>query len=113
MEIKTLENIMELLSKLNLLADTKEEKALVLEIGYLIKQEMNAMKDRDIIRRYEGQILDPKKLLEDNKSLYNENQMLIASIRKMESIVNDKIPSIQHSMEKFNTNLKYLIEKCK
>ena len=108
---KDLTRCMDNLAKLHANASSRNDRNLILEIGYIIKQEL------DLVKTWENshsnsaeamrQPIDTKKLLEDNTQLYKENEKLVKSIKTLEQIINSKIPSINNDLgqikSKFDT----------
>ncbi len=100
---RDLSRCIDILSELNANVSNKRDKALILELGYIIKQELDLVKawesshNEQRIRR-DGEPIDINKLLEDNAQLYKENENLLKNLEKMKGIVESKIPSIQEDL---------------
>jgi hypothetical protein len=91
------------LSELNANANNKRDKSLILELGYIIKQELDLVKawessHNEQIRRRGGEPIDINKLIEDNAQLYKENETLIKNLNKLKGMIESKIPSIQEDL---------------
>jgi hypothetical protein len=102
---KDLRRCIDILAELNVHASS-QEKRLILEVGYILKQELNAVEAWDSQiksnkeRGYDN--IDVKKLLEDNTQLFKENEKLLKSLAKMKEIIDSKIPAIQEDLSVIN-----------
>ena len=72
---RDLSRCIDILSELNANANNKRDKSLILELGYIIKQELDLVKawessHNEQTRRRGGEPIDINKLLEDNAQLY-------------------------------------------
>ena len=108
---KDLNRCIDILADLNVNA-TQHDKRLILEIGYILKQELdvvNAWDSSQLSNRERGrqQAIDVKKLLEDNTQLFNENKKLIEMNLKMKEVIEQRIPMVEDHIgsinEKFDT----------
>lgn len=106
---KDLSRCIDILSELNANAASRHEKQLILELGYIIKQELDLVNSWEQshnkpIRGIER--IDINKLLEDNAQLYKENQTLLKNLDQLKAIIETKLPSIQTDLvevkNKFN-----------
>ena len=85
-------------------------KRLVLEVGYVLKQELdtvsawNAQFRGD---RFKGHNVDVQKLMEDNTQLFNENKQLHELNLKLQEVIDRRIPKVESAVqtvnEKFDT----------
>jgi hypothetical protein len=107
-----LNRCIDILSELNAHIDSNEvDKSLILELGYIIKQELDLVKswddanNKNAMKRGIKQI-DPQKLLEDNIQLFNEKEKLLKILAKMKEDLEKKVPLIQKELslikEKFD-----------
>ena len=86
-------------------------KRLVLEVGYILKQELDIVNawDAQFTKgdRLRGHNVDVKKLIEDNTQLFNENQQLHAINLKLKEVIDQRIPQVENAVktinEKFDT----------
>lgn len=108
---KDLNRCIDILAELNANADSQHEKRLILEIGYMLKQELetvNAWDASQLNDRERGRHaqIDVKKLLEDNTQLFNENKKLIELNMKMKEVIDQRIPHVEEGIksvhDKFN-----------
>ena len=100
---RDLSRCIDILSELNANVSNKRDKTLILELGYIIKQELDLVKawessHNEQRMRRGGEPIDINKLLEDNAQLYKENENLLKNLEKMKGIVESKIPSIQEEL---------------
>lgn len=100
---RNLNRCIDILSELNANASNNLDKALILELGYIIKQELDLVKawensHNGQTRRRGGEPIDINKLLEDNVQLYKENETLLKNLDKLKTIIDSKIPSIQEDL---------------
>lgn len=100
---RDLSRCIDILSELNANVSNKRDKTLILELGYIIKQELDLVKawessHNEQRMRRGGEPIDINKLLEDNAQLYKENDNLLKNLAKMKGIVESKIPSIQEEL---------------
>lgn len=100
---RDLSRCIDILSELNANVSNKRDKTLILELGYIIKQELDLVKawessHNEQRMRRGGEPIDINKLLEDNAQLYKENETLLKNLEKMKGIVESKIPSIQEEL---------------
>lgn len=98
---KNLNRCIDILSELNANATSRRDRELILEVGYILKQEYDIIKEwensqnRDSSKK--GVKLDANKLLEDNIQLCKENATLLKDVAKMKDIIESKIPLIIES----------------
>lgn len=81
---------------------TRSDRQLLLEIGYILKQEIDHQEAWNQANNTRGggvKQIDIQKLLEDNSQLYKENQTLISSVAKLKDIIEHKMPQIQNYLE--------------
>lgn len=108
-----LNRCIEILSELNANTTNRREKALILELGYIIKQELDLVNawesnhDKQI-NNHRGKPIDINKLLEDNAQLYKENETLLKNLNKMKGMIESKIPAIQEELSVINGNFNAL-----
>lgn len=100
---RNLNRCIDILSELNANASNSLDKALILELGYIIKQELDLVEawensHNEQTRRRGGKPIDINKLLEDNVQLYKENETLLKNLDKLKTIIDSKIPSIQEDL---------------
>jgi hypothetical protein len=104
---KTLSRCIDILSELNARANDSRDKNRILELGYIIKQEL------DLVRAWESEHSEQKmkrggapimvdKLLEDNAQLYKENETLLKNLEKLKNIVESKLPIIERHLEQID-----------
>lgn len=108
---KDLNRCIDILAELNAGAD-QHSKRLILEIGYILKQELSVVEAWDksqLSDRERGRQanIDVKKLLEDNTQLFNENQKLMELNHKMKDVIEERIPHVEQLIgcvnDKFET----------
>ena len=92
---KDLNRCIDILSELNASITSKKDKQLILELGYIIKQELDLVKawessHNEQALRIGGQPIDINKLLEDNAQLYKENETLLKNLKKLNDIIEIK-----------------------
>ena len=100
---RNLNRCIDILSELNANASNSLDKALILELGYIIKQELDLVEawensHNEQTRRRGGEPIDINKLLEDNVQLYKEKKTLLKNLDKLKTIIDSKIPSIQKDL---------------
>ena len=95
---KDLSRCIDILAELNADIQNRKDKELLLELGYIIKQELDTI-NRTPIR---DEVFDINKLLEDNSQLYNENKKLIECAERMRNTVERVIPNIQNKIGEIN-----------
>lgn len=108
---KDLNRCIDILSELNANAASRKEKQLILELGYIIKQELDLVNlweqnHNNSIRGRER--IDVNKLLEDNAQLYKENQTLLKNFDKLKAIIETKLPSIQTDLTEIKNEFNVL-----
>ena len=108
-----LERCVDILAEINANADTRT-KRLCLEMGYIIKQELEIVKAWDASQRKDrnrgyGDI-DVRKLLEDNSQLFNENKQLQDLNIKLKEIIDQRIPSIENGIKEVNNKFNIMNE---
>lgn len=100
---RDLNRCIDMLSELNATANNKRDKSLILELGYIIKQELDLVRawensHNEQTRKRDGESIDINKLLEDNAQLYKENETLLKNLNKLKGMIESKIPSIQEDL---------------
>lgn len=108
---KDLNRCIDILSELNANAASRKEKQLILELGYIIKQELDLVNlweqnHNNSIRGRER--IDINKLLEDNAQLYKENQTLLKNLDKLKTMIETKLPSIQTDLTEIKNEFNVL-----
>ena len=85
-------------------------KRLILEVGYILKQELDTVSAWDAQfkgDRFKGHNVDVKKLMEDNTQLFNENRKLHELNLKLKEVIDKRIPQVESAVqtvnEKFDT----------
>jgi hypothetical protein len=111
-DAKELNRCIDLLAELSAEANSRQ-KRLILEIGYILKQELDVVNAWDASQRSERergrhQQIDVKKLLEDNTQLFNENQKLMELNLKMKDVIENRIPSVETSIKVVNDKFESL-----
>lgn len=113
LSVNDLNRCVDILSDLNSRVTNNQDKRLLLELGYIIKQELELVKaahNQNLRNRQTS--IDPQKVLADNIQLCKENDALLKNIRKLNEIIEDKMPSIQKDLgmirKKFDTLNKHL-----
>ena len=91
---------MNILSELNARIPIQYDKNLILEIGYIIKEELNQIELENK--------LDIKKLWQDNVALAKDNDTLHKTVQHLTSIINEKIPSINETLNTLISNSSHL-----
>lgn len=114
---KTLKKCIDILSELNAYAKTTAQKELILELGYIIKQELDLVTlwDNNNKNARNTGTFDQQKLLEDNAQLYKDNEALLKTVKNLNQIIENMLPYIQGNIENikqrfdlFNDNLNKL-----
>lgn len=105
---KDLNRCIDILAELNARAD-QNSKRLILEIGYILKTELNNVNAWDASQR-EGKRgnIDVKKLLEDNTQLFKENEKLIELNQKLKDVIEQRIPHVEQSIGGVNEKFEHL-----
>ena len=85
-----LNKCLNILSELNARIPIQYDKNLILEMGYIIKEELNQIELENK--------LDIKKLWQDNVALAKDNDTLDKTVQHLTSIINEKIPSINETL---------------
>ena len=109
---KDLNRCIDILAELNAGAD-QNSKRLILEIGYILKTELNNVNAWDESQRAERERgrrenIDVKKLLEDNTQLFKENEKLIELNQKLKDVIEQRIPHIEQSIGGVNEKFECL-----
>jgi len=107
---KDLNRCIDILAELNAKDDGRNKK-LLLEIGYILKTELNNVSawnrsvegQRQRGRGYEN--IDVKKLLEDNTQLFNENHKLQQLNLKLKEALDERIAEIERRIENTNSRI--------
>lgn len=95
-----LNRCLNILSELNARIPIQYDKNLILEIGYIIKEELNRIELENK--------LDIKKLWQDNVALAKDNDTLHKTVQHLTSIINEKIPSINEALNTLISNSSHL-----
>ena len=105
-DAKELNRCIDLLAELSAEANSRQ-KRLILEVGYILKQELDVVNAWDASQRSDRergrhQMIDVKKLLEDNTQLFNENKKLMELNLKMKEVIDKKIPLVETAIKGVN-----------
>ena len=92
--LKHLNRCIDILSELNAKATSYRDKLLLLEIGGIIKEEL------DLATENERKGLNAKALLEDNTKLFKDNEALIKDNIALKELIRVTIPKIESKIEK-------------
>ena len=95
-----LNRCLNILSELNDRIPIQYDKNLILEVGYIIKEELNQIELENK--------LDIKKLWQDNVALAKDNDTLHKTVQHLTSIINEKIPSINETLNTLISNSSHL-----
>lgn len=95
-----LNRCLNILSELNARIPIQYDKNLILEMGYIIKEELNQI---ELEKK-----LDIKKLWQDNVALAKDNDTLHKTVQHLTSIINEKIPSINETLNTLISNSSHL-----
>ena len=95
-----LNRCLNILSELNARIPIQYDKNLILEMGYIIKEELNRIELENK--------LDIKKLWQDNVALAKDNDTLHKTVQHLTSIINEKIPSINEALNTLISNSSHL-----
>ena len=95
-----LNRCLNILSELNARIPIQYDKNLILEMGYIIKEELNQIELENK--------LDIKKLWQDNVALAKDNDTLHETVQHLTSIINEKIPSINEALNTLISNSSHL-----
>lgn len=95
-----LNRCLNILSELNARIPIQYDKNLILEVGYIIKEELNQIELENK--------LDIKKLWQDNVALAKDNDTLHKTVQHLTSIINEKIPSINETLNTLISNSSHL-----
>ena len=109
---KDLNRCIDILAELNARAD-QNSKRLILEIGYILKTELNNVNAWDASQREDRERgrhgnIDVKKLLEDNTQLFKENEKLIELNQKLKDVIEQRIPHVEQSIGGVNEKFEHL-----
>ena len=111
---KDLNRCIDILSELNANTTSIRDKKLILELGYIIKQELDLVKawedglSEQSRLKYRTKTIDVNKLLEDNVQLYKDNEKLIKSVATLKGIIDTTIPSIEKKLGTINKKFDFL-----
>lgn len=108
LSLKELDRCIDILAQLNVDANT-EEKELLLEIGFILKQEYDTVKniEKSSENNTKNGKINTKHLLDDNVQLFNENRKLIEQNKQLKKIIDQTIPNINEKINK----TKYLLHQ--
>ena len=95
-----LNRCLNILSELNARIPIQYDRNLILEMGYIIKEELNRIELENK--------LDIKKLWQDNVALAKDNDTLHKTVQHLTSIINEKIPSINEALNTLISNSSHL-----
>lgn len=95
-----LNRCLDILFELNTRILIQYDKNLILEMGHIIKEELNQIERENK--------LDIKKLWQDNVALAKDNDTLHKTVQHLTSIINEKIPSINETLNTLISNSSHL-----
>lgn len=113
-EAHDLNRCIDLLAEINLTADSNTKRK-ILEIGYILKQELDIVSDWNAQQAREKKTgrhseIDVRKLMEDNTQLFNECHKLQELNVKLKQVIDEKIPYIEHAINGVNDKVGVLTE---
>jgi hypothetical protein len=109
---RDLRRCIDILAELNASANS-DYKRLILEVGYILKQELEAVEAwdsqfKDKKRGYGN--IDVNKLLEDNTQLFNENKQLQDLNLKLKEVIDQRIPNVERGISEVNRKFNIMSE---
>ena len=109
---RDLRRCIDILAELNASANS-DSKRLILEVGYILKQELEAVEAwdsqfKDKKRGYGN--IDVNKLLEDNTQLFNENKQLQDLNLKLKEVIDQRIPNVERGISEVNRKFNIMSE---
>ena len=109
---RDLRRCIDILAELNAGANS-DSKRLILEVGYILKQELEAVEAwdsqfKDKKRGYGN--IDVNKLLEDNTQLFNENKQLQDLNLKLKEVIDQRIPNVERGISEVNRKFNIMSE---
>ena len=106
---KDLNRCIDNLAEINANITSSNLKRLVLEVGYILKQELESVNEWNKQHKKEKNLsvqhIDVQKLLEDNTQLYNENKKLHELIFKLRETIDKKIPDVERAINNVNEKI--------
>ena len=111
---RDLNRCIDLLADINVKADS-ETKRKLLEIGYILKTELNTVSAWEQQQARENKTgrhseIDVRKLMEDNTQLFNENQALNELNLKLKQVIDERIPHVEGAIKGVNDRVTVLTE---
>ncbi len=108
---RDLRRCIDILAELNAGADSNS-KRLILEVGYILKQELEAVEawDSQFKDKKRGYNIDVNKLLEDNTQLFNENKQLQDLNLKLKEVIDQRIPNVEKGISEVNRKFNIMSE---
>ena len=105
---KTLTKCLDNLAEINAHLTNNALKRLTLEVGYILKQELDSVHTWNQQFSKNGKLkdgmqIDVNKLLEDNNQLFNENAKLHELNMKLKQVIDERIPNVEQAIGKLNT----------
>lgn len=111
---KALNKCIENLAEVNANLTSSTLKRLVLEVGYILKQELDTVtawnSQFKVNNKFRGQQIDVNKLMEDNTQLFNENHKLHEANMKLKEIIDQRIPQVEQAINGINTKFETFSE---
>lgn len=105
----TLNRCLDYLAELNARVNANDLKQYILEMGYIVKQEL------ELVERWNQQFgnnnpnqipnMDIKKLIEDNTQLFNENKKLLEVNMQLKKAIDERLISIEKKINNVNQSI--------
>ena len=111
-DAKTLSKCIDNLAEINASVNDNSIKRLILEVGYILKQELDNVNawNAQFGKNSKDVPIDVHKLIEDNTQLFNENKKLNELNMKLKEVIDEKIPRVEHAISGINTRFETLSE---
>ena len=101
MKLSDLNKCMGMLATLNSSGLGFAQRELVVNIGCMIQEEINAITNS----KNADNKLDAEKLMADNRQLFEENQKLAKAVVQLKQIIHENMPNILNKLSALNGNI--------
>lgn len=110
---QTLSKCLDNLAEINANLTNSALKRLTLEIGYVLKQELDNVAQWN--QQFKGKKnkpieIDINKLMEDNNQLFNENKKLQEVNMKLKETIDQRIPRVENAISNINQKFQTFTE---
>ena len=104
----SLRKCIDLLADINAEASSNKTRGATLEIGYILKKELDTVVDIERVNKTNRPI-NPQEILKDNVQLFNENKKLLDENIRLKNLIESKFGEFTNRINELNAKIERLV----